>query len=132
MPVKVQPRRQWNENQHLVKAREVFENYNIRLFDTFEAYMKHMASLRKEKDSYGLIHGDYLLSNYFSIKIKLPFLYFDECEYSWFISDIAVCMLYYLIGGDPSGLMAGQNMQRIGFSLIMQGYLTEIYLTSAN
>lgn len=125
VPTGVQPRRPWDENQHLVKAAAIFRDYDKRLSETFQAYMGHMARLRKDRDSYGLIHGDYLLSNYVFNQNDITVFDFDECEYSWFVSDIAVCMLYYLIGGDPKGLKRRAREAGDWFSLIMRGYVTE-------
>jgi len=125
VPAGVQPRRQWDANPHLVKAAAIFRDHDKRLSEAFEAYMVHMAQLRKDDDSYGLIHGDYLLSNYVFDQDDITVFDFDDCEYSWFVSDIAVCMLYYLIGGDPRGLERRAKEAGEWFSLIMRGYLTE-------
>lgn len=125
MPAGVQPRRQWDENPHLVKASAIFRDYDKRLSEAYEAYMGRMTQLRKDGDSYGLIHGDYLLSNYYFDQSNITVFDFDECEYSWFVSDIAVCMLYYLVGGDPKSIKRRTKEAQEWFSLIIRGYLSE-------
>jgi len=125
MPVGVQPRRQWNENPHFKKAESIFSRYDKRLSDVFAKYMQRMAGLSKDRDSFGLIHGDYLLVNYFFNQNEITVFDFDECEYAWFVSDIAACMLHYLIGGTPALIASRAKDAEEWFSLIMQGYLTE-------
>ena len=125
VPVGVQPRRQWDENPHLVKAAALFKEYGEWLSEAFEAFMGHVAQLRKDSDCFGLTHGDYLLSNYVFDQNDITVFDFDECEYSWFVSDIAVCMLYYLIGGDPGGIKRRAREAEEWFARITRGYLTE-------
>jgi Ser/Thr protein kinase RdoA (MazF antagonist) len=62
---KVAKRRQWDENPHLVKARYVLHNYNADLTDKFDSYISLMCRFPKKKSSFGLVHGDFLFSNYF-------------------------------------------------------------------
>jgi Ser/Thr protein kinase RdoA (MazF antagonist) len=67
-PENVEKRRLWNENQHLVKAYEIFKAYDIKLYGAFIEYMDDMRALSKDESLFGLTHGDYLLSNYMIVK----------------------------------------------------------------
>jgi len=64
-----------------------------------------MNDLPKDPKEFGLVHGDFLFSNYFfDDDNNITVFDFDECEYSWYMYDIAVCMYYYLLGADPREL----------------------------
>lgn len=126
---KVTKRRQWDENSHLVKAQCILRNYNTDLSDKFNSYISLMRRFPRKKSSFGLVHGDFLFSNYFFDDDNNIFIFdFDECEYSWFIYDIAVCMYYYLLGADPTELHEKVEEAEDMFFHIMSGYVMEYEL----
>lgn len=95
-PVNVK-RRLWNEQQELLKADVLFKSYNMKLYDKFVEFMGQMEKEDKTPDNFGLTHGDYLISNYLLCENnRLTVIDFDECEYSWFAADLAICMRCYL------------------------------------
>ncbi len=119
------PRRQWDESQHLTKAGSLFERNYPALKIKFDEFINQMNVQPKDSNSFGLIHGDYLFSNYFFEGDNITVFDFDECEYSWFIYDIAVCMYYYLLGGNPSELETKtEEAERLLF-YILSGYIEE-------
>jgi len=125
-PVGVQSRRQWYQNPNLVNTYEVLKGYNQKLFDIFEAHIENMKNLPESKDSFGMIHGDYALMNYFTDGNNVTVFDFDECEYSWFISDIAGWFVRLMLGGQqPANLNSRTEEAAKCFSDFMQGYLTE-------
>jgi Putative homoserine kinase type II (protein kinase fold) len=124
-PHNISMRRKWNESQHLKKAGNLFENTYPELKIKFDEFIAEMNTIPKNYDSYGLIHGDFLFSNYFFDGSNITIIDFDECEYSWFIYDIAVCMYYYLLGGSPSELdTKTQEAERLLYNLL-SGYIEE-------
>jgi Ser/Thr protein kinase RdoA (MazF antagonist) len=102
-------RRQWHLDPHLVKAPFLFSGFDNRLPEAFHRHMNQISRLNKSQDAFGLTHGDYLFSNYFFKEDEITVFDFDECAYSWFISDIAVCLYYYLIGAEPEKLSLRQK-----------------------
>ncbi len=120
------PRRQYDENQHLVKAYDIFENYNSDLSKAYKQFMDQLPQVPKTKENYGLTHGDFMFSNYTLAEDKKVTVYdFDECEYSWFISDIATFLYFHLISAEPSKTaekIEGAEEVIVNFML---GYLTE-------
>lgn len=122
------PRRQWYEGQHIAKASNLFEKYNYKLKVKFDEFMYQMNKLQQTNNSYGLIHGDYLFSNYLFNGDDITVIDFDECEYSWFVYDIAVCMYYYLIGSDPTKLSSKiEEAEKLLYNLI-SGYTKENHI----
>jgi len=122
-------RRQWNENDHIVKGYDLFKQY-LGLQEIFKNFIKSIQILPKSKDEFGLIHGDFLFSNYFFSKDDITVFDFDECEYSWYIYDIAVCMYYYLLGPNPDKLHKKESEAEYMFANIMKGYLQETDIDS--
>jgi Ser/Thr protein kinase RdoA (MazF antagonist) len=105
VPNNVTKRRLWSESPHIIKAPDIFLKYNMDLLKKFHSYMSHMHNFPKDQNCFGLVHGDFLFSNYFfDDGNNITIFDFDECEYSWYMYDIAVCMYYYLLGGDPREL----------------------------
>ncbi|HHV60920.1 MAG TPA: phosphotransferase [Clostridiaceae bacterium] len=122
-------RRQWDESPHIVKAPGIFVRYNENLLEKFNYYMSRMRKFPKNKDSFGLVHGDFLFSNYFfDENNRISVFDFDECEYSWYIYDIAVCMYYYLLGGRPKELDSKAKEAEEMFYHILLGYISECEL----
>lgn len=68
------------------------------------AVCAHLATLPKDKTTYGLIHQDAHGSNFFVNEAgQLTLFDFDDCAYSWFSNDIAI-VLFYIVqdADDPS------------------------------
>jgi Ser/Thr protein kinase RdoA (MazF antagonist) len=124
-------RRNWSDNPHLIKAASIFANYNIELLNRFKEYMLIMDRFPHNSKSFGLVHGDLLFSNYFfDDKNNIMIFDFDECEYSWYIYDIAVCIYYYLLGGNPKELSGKSEEAKELFYNILQGYQEEFKIDS--
>ena len=59
--------------------------------------MDYLATLPKDNDSFGLIHGDLHMGNFF-IDVaanKITIFDFDDCVYGWFMMDIATLVFDY-------------------------------------
>jgi amicoumacin kinase len=53
-------------------------------------------------EHYGLIHADLHMHNFCFAEGKVTAFDFDNCEYAWFVKDIAV-LLFYIARGEPRG-----------------------------
>jgi Putative homoserine kinase type II (protein kinase fold) len=119
-------RRQYNENQHLKKAYDIFENYNSDLSKAYKQLMEQLPQTSRTKANFGLTHGDFMFSNYTLTKDNKVTVYdFDECEYSWFISDIATFLYFHLISAEPSKTAIKIDGAEEVIVNFMLGYLTE-------
>jgi len=125
-PVQVQKRRLWSESQHLLKAPALFRAYHAGLYDAFRQCMENMHTLPADSGVFGLTHGDYLLSNYMiGENNRATVIDFDECEYSWYAADIAICMHCYLVGADPAALSSrSKDAETMLYNLLL-GYTSE-------
>lgn len=129
-PKGIVKRRFWYESQHLIQARKIFLNYNSDLYRIFIEYMEEMKTLSKEDNVFGLTHGDYLLSNYMiDDKDNVTVFDFDECEYSWYATDISICLHCYLIGASPEQLSTRADVAETMLYNILLGYKSESSIT---
>jgi len=85
--------------------------------------IRMMHALPKDRNSYGLIHGDAHPWNLLLHYGKIILTDFDFCEYNWYVSDIAVALFYAIMS--PI-----EGMDRISFAKcfienFMNGYSKE-------
>jgi Ser/Thr protein kinase RdoA (MazF antagonist) len=88
----IQKRYDWNDNASLTK----FQNYvpNEMLQKKLELLISQIQSLSRDRDSFGLIHGDISPGNYLNHEDHPSIIDFDQCEYSWFASEIATSIFH--------------------------------------
>lgn len=75
------------------------------ILEKFQELMRHLRTLPKGPENYGLIHQDAHAGNFFvDENYKITLFDFDDCVYSWFIYDIAMVLFYGLMGheDDPA------------------------------
>lgn len=68
----------------------------------FVSILEEISQLPIREGQYGLIHGDVNVGNFFSDGKSLTLFDFDECQYSWYVEDIAIALYYtvYVFGDD--------------------------------
>ncbi|MDI9458391.1 MAG: phosphotransferase [Bacillota bacterium] len=88
-------RPQWFEDNLMC-----FENHlpaeDKHIVDIGYSLLEYAKKLPQSQDSYGLIHTDVHMGNFFVDEGKITVFDFDDCSYQWFASDIAIA-LYYTI-----------------------------------
>lgn len=84
-------RYEWQDNALLLSFKNNCPN---ELHECFDRILENINALPKERDSYGLIHGDISPGNYLNEGEKANIIDFDEAEYSWLVSDIATPLFY--------------------------------------
>ena len=89
-------------------------------------------SLPKDKNGYGLVHGDFHTGNFFVENDKISaILDFDRTCYKWFISEIAVALFYPLYATHLSKNQEKQiKFVKRFFPLFMKGYNSQNSLDS--
>ena len=127
-PANAAKRRLWSEQQELQKADVLFKNYDVALYDKFMEFMRQMkGEEEKNGTEFGLTHGDYLGSNYLiDAANNIKVIDFDECEYSWFAVDLAICMRCYLFWTEhPEELPNKTKEAEIMHYNLLLGYSSE-------
>lgn len=122
-------RRKWYEQQELANAPELFIDYSTELYNSFMCFVDEMKAIKNNQDNYGLTHGDYLMSNYLIDQDKLTIIDFDECEYSWFAMDLAICIRNYLVGDEPEKIHEKTDLAEMIYYNLLSGYQTEKSIT---
>ena len=81
----------------------------------------YLDQLPKSNDSYGLIHFDAHMGNMFIDEQGVITLFdFDDCNYSWFVNDIAIVLFYIAMGKDDQAVFT-----RVFLEHFLRGYQME-------
>ncbi|PEL13560.1 phosphotransferase enzyme family protein [Bacillus sp. AFS017336] len=116
-------REHWDEEAYLneMVADEVLGVYTKELIEEIQSY-------ERKKDSYGLIHSDLHLHNFFvNDKGEITVFDFDDLQYNYFISDIAI-VLYYTAWGSKASLEEKSQFAKKQLEVFRKGYETEYVL----
>ena len=93
------------------------------LVSKYNQILKYPEKFNKDEECYGLIHCDIHQGNYFVKNGKITLFDFDDCGYSWFVEDIAMCLFYAVF---PGGLDRKTEEKASEFYYnFMEGYITE-------
>ncbi|PQP81743.1 aminoglycoside phosphotransferase [Paenibacillus sp. PCH8] len=114
-------RHNWTENAYLKGMKKFIPSNQILVFASFEQVTSQINGSKKD-DTYGLIHGDINVGNFFIDDVKMTLFDFDECQYSWYEEDIAIQIFYmvYVVLNDSK---AERNAQARRFlKCFLRGY----------
>jgi len=130
-PVNAVKRRLWSEQQELLKF-DIFKKHSIELYNKYLDFMLQMDKEEKTADTFGLTHGDYLVSNYLIDDAdNITVIDFDECEYSWFAADLAICIRAYLFWTEnPAALPQKAAEAEMMHYNLLRGYGSENTITA--
>lgn len=127
----VQKRYDWNDNAAITK----FKNYvpNEMLQQKLELIISQIQSLSRDRDSFGLIHGDISPGNYLNHEDYPSIIDFDQCEYSWFASEIATSIFHETpIPFVITDVHRRRTITKRFFSNFFQGYSKENSLSRSS
>jgi Ser/Thr protein kinase RdoA (MazF antagonist) len=94
-------RQQWHEYDVVDVARFVPPDEHLVRQRTGEIIAR-LNRLSRSGDDYGLIHADLHPHNFCFDEGRITVFDFDNCEYAWFVKDIAV-ILFYVARAEPAG-----------------------------
>lgn len=113
-------RPQWDSREMIDLERWLPDSEAVILEKYFQL-KKHLDTLPKSKETYGLIHQDAHSGNFFVDENgELTFFDFDDCAYSWFVNDIAIVLFYSVLGAQDEAAFTRDFM--INF---LRGYREE-------
>lgn len=87
---------------------------------TMEKLLQKVRTIPQNNNSYGLLHNDINDGNMFINKGKICLFDSADCAYSWFITDIAVILLYAIINFDNN-----QPDQRL--TMLVRNFMTQFW-----
>ncbi|HEY8364273.1 MAG TPA: phosphotransferase [Haloplasmataceae bacterium] len=88
-------RYRFDEEPIIVMAKEITKD--DKFLTKLNDLVQYLQSLPIDKDSFGLIHNDVHIGNFFVENHDLTIFDFDDCIYTHFISDIAIALFYHIM-----------------------------------
>ncbi|MFC5650676.1 phosphotransferase enzyme family protein [Paenibacillus solisilvae] len=124
-------RHDWTYNDYLLNRTSFIPASQAAVHDSCNRLMDDLKNLSHNADSYGLIHGDINVGNFTVNDGAITMFDFDECQYSWFVEDIAIQLYYmvYVYGDDsiPERMLQCQRFMEP----FMKGYLLESHISDS-
>ena len=85
----------WNDDTMINDVKSILKKVNPSVYDKNCKLIDHFNSLPKNREDFGLIHFDAHGGNFLvDDKYKITMFDFDDCNYNWFINDIAIVLFY--------------------------------------
>jgi Ser/Thr protein kinase RdoA (MazF antagonist) len=124
-------RRDWSENPYVAEASKVLGQVHAALSNKVERIVETVRALPETGETYGLTHGDYLFSNYLVGDGSLTIVDFDDCEFGYYVYDLAVNLFYYVLGGDPTEVPLKEAEGNDLLAWLLAGYLEHVPIGQA-
>ena len=116
-------RAEWCDNDIVQKAGQYLAGQTS-ILEKFTILKEQLHSLPRDRDSYGLAHTDFTDVNFFVHDHQIAVFDFDDCEYHWFIYDLAVILFEcppWLLHHDMNEV----EFRRYFWRHFMEGYTKE-------
>lgn len=88
-------RHPWTDNYYLRNMSKFVPADQELIYKQFDLLKRRIGGLKQE-EHFGLIHGDINVGNFCLDDGNITLFDFDECQYSWFVEDIAI-QLFYMV-----------------------------------
>jgi Ser/Thr protein kinase RdoA (MazF antagonist) len=108
------------DEEFIKRAGEFLPEHDLEIKTKLDQVMEKINNIKKDKDSYGLIHTDVHAGNFFVDEDNNFTIFdFDDCCYKYFVSDIAIVLYYafFMVPDHKEGM-------EFTFKNIMKGYIT--------
>jgi len=113
-------RKSWHQEKYIESMQNLLTGEDEILIEKGKDIIGFLMSLHKDRDSFGLIHSDIHSGNFFVDDNNFTLFDFDDCEYHWFIQDIAISLFYAL--WCPIAKKAPISFAENFFTQFMMGY----------
>jgi Ser/Thr protein kinase RdoA (MazF antagonist) len=91
----VKRRARWNPRNLMPKARAQLPESKKGMVDEIGSILDRIEIIPRDPDRFGLIHDDLNTTNFLVDGGEITLFDFDDCTYSWFISDVAASLPLY-------------------------------------
>ena len=116
-------RHDWFENEAVINAKRYLKGQN-RILDKLNELVSYCHNLPVDQENFGLCHTDFTDVNFFVHDKKITLFDFDDCEYHWFIYDIAV-ILFDSLAWLPRDEMTEREFGAFFWHHFWEGYSQE-------
>ncbi|SET14261.1 Ser/Thr protein kinase RdoA involved in Cpx stress response, MazF antagonist [Oceanobacillus limi] len=118
-------RKSWNSSSLFTKG----TNACVQIQEKWNKYIDRLNKLPRDSNDYGMIHNDLHHNNFYVQNGQMILFDFGDCEYSWFIYDIAI-VLYHAIETIEEWKVEERNNFALKFlGSFLKGYYTENQLS---
>jgi len=100
---------------------ECLKTYPV-VYKAAQELVDEITALPKDKDSFGLIHGDMHPDNFYIDGDKINVFDFGDSQYGWFVLDIGIALFHALWWGRKDN--AGNSFTNAIIENFMKGYLS--------
>jgi Ser/Thr protein kinase RdoA (MazF antagonist) len=116
-------RHEWYEDYPDGFAEQYLPPSETKVIAKLNDLLAYLYTLPKDRDSYGLIHVDVHGGNFFVDNGRVTLFDFDDCQYAWFVYDIAMALFYAI----PHNCVGEENMNwaKSFLTQFMEGYRRE-------
>ncbi|WP_314589823.1 phosphotransferase [Paenibacillus terrigena] len=114
-------RHHWTDNYYLTHMKKFIPSHQYEIFEGFGQLTNQINLLNKEA-RYGLIHGDINVANFMLDHNKITLFDFDECQYSWYVEDIAIQLFYMVYVVLNDSIQERNNQARRFLHHFLKGY----------
>jgi Ser/Thr protein kinase RdoA (MazF antagonist) len=122
-PDKSLSRIHWHEQDWIANRDDYLPRSESRVRQKYDELVETLHKLPRNKDAFGLIHGDAHPWNALYYGGNITLTDFDFCEYSWFVSEIAIILFYAVMA--PTKRMDKVDFARCFLKNFMRGYRKE-------
>jgi Ser/Thr protein kinase RdoA (MazF antagonist) len=114
---------QWHEQDWIANRDDYLPRSESRVRQKYGELVEALHRLPRDRDAFGLIHGDAHPWNALYHEGNITLADFDFCEHSWFASEIAIILFYAVMA--PTKGMDNVNFARCFLKNFMRGYRKE-------
>lgn len=93
--------------------------------DKWYTLINYIDKLPKDINSYGMIHNDLHHKNFYLHNKEIVLFDFGDCEYNWFVYDIAIVLYHAIQTIDESDTQGRKDFACLFIHSFLQGYFTE-------
>ena len=124
IPEKVK-RNDWINNIYIKQIENILPNNETDIISVKKELINDLSILDKNIDNYGLIHGDFNVGNFVVHNGSITLFDFDECQYSWYIEDIAIAIYYTIYPFGDEDIVERNHKAEEFMIQFLNGYLQE-------
>ncbi|MEC5425840.1 phosphotransferase [Virgibacillus sp. C22-A2] len=120
-------KKDWNSGLLFSEANNVSEEIRRK----WDMYINKLEKLPKDKNSYGMIHNDLHHKNFYINNKEIILFDFGDCEYNWFVYDIAIVLYHALQTINENDFQARRDFALQFTHSFLKGYKTENHVDSS-
>lgn len=122
----------WHENVYIKQFKQVVPESKKEVHRAFDELVNRITKFKQTPSQFGLIHGDINVGNFHYDDYQLTLFDFDECQWSWYVEDIAIQLFYtlYPYGEDARDERVQQG--RKFMTHFLKAYLKETHLDESD